>query len=143
MRSYAIAGLAVMLCGCVCPPPQSFTEAQTLPRDFAGESYHAYAEQQKLIIEVSQTPGYNIVSFTERVYDGALYLRPEHISSGGRGRATFEIDVSKYRFAGDWPKRVYWLVEGPYWYPIANAGFWSSAHREPWSRVRVEVATRS
>jgi len=147
MRSHilalTIASLATILCGCVCPRPQSFTEVKDLPRDFVGVSYKAFAEQQKLIIEVSQTPGFNIVGFTEYVYDGTLYLVPGHISSGGPGSARFEVDVSKYHFAEDWPKRVYWLVGGPYWYPILNAGFWSKAHRDPWSRMRVEIVAKS
>jgi hypothetical protein len=140
--AFVVTGLAVLACGCVCPRPQSFTDATALPSDFVGESYRAYAERQRLVIEVSQIPGLNVVAFDEYVQDGVLYLSPRRISSGGGGIRKFEIDVSKYHFGQDWPTHVYWLVEGPYWYPIGHAGFWSSAHRDPWVRKRMEVAVK-
>jgi hypothetical protein len=136
----AICGtIALGLSGCVSPAPQAFVDADALPSDFAGREYRAFARDQRLIIEVSQTPGLNVAGFESFEHDGAVYVSPRHISSGGGGKAQFEVDLSKYHLEADWPDHVYWVLES-YSYPIGNPGFWSSAKRSPWPRKKMEIA---
>jgi hypothetical protein len=133
--------IAVALTGCVSPRPQSFVDVETLPSDFAGREHRAYVSGERLIIELSQTPGFNVVGFDAFEQDGALYVSPRHISSGGSGTAQFGVDVSKYGLGADWPQHVYWLLQ-EYAYPIGHPGFWSSEKRSPWPRKKMEVATQ-
>jgi hypothetical protein len=132
---------AVLLTGCVSPRPQSFVDADVLPQDFVGRDHQAFARGERLIVEVSQIPGFNVAGFDTFEQDGALYISPNRISSGGGGTRQFEIDVSKFQLGADWPQHVYWLLNS-YAYPICNPGFWSSAKRSPWPRKKMEVATR-
>ena len=92
-----------------------------------------------MIIEVSETPGLNVVGFETFEQEDNLYVSPCRISSGGGGTRQFEIDVSKFRMGGDWPGHVYWLVE-EYAYPIFNPGFWSAEKKSPWLRKKMEIA---
>jgi len=127
--------------GCVSPRAQSFVDADTLPSDFVGREHRAFVSGERLIIEVSQIPGFNVVGFDAFEQAGALYVSPRHISSGGGGTAQFEVDVTKYDLGADWPHHVYWLLQS-YAYPIGNPGFWSSEKRSPWPRKKMEIVTR-
>jgi len=145
-RSYnlllAFCGVIVVaLTGCVSPRPQSFVDADTLPSDFAGREHCAFVRGERLVVEVSQIPGFNVVGFDAFEQAGALYVSPRRISSGGDGTAQFEVDVTKYQLGTDWPQHVYWLLQS-YAYPIGNPGFWSSEKRSPWPRKKMEVVTR-
>ena len=130
--------VVVFLTGCVSPPPQSFVDADVLPRDFAGREHRAFARGERLIIEVTQSPGFRVVGFDAFAQDGALYVSPGHISSGGGGTEQFEVDVSKFHLGADWSQHVYWLLQS-YAYPIGNPGFWSSEKRKPWPRKKMEI----
>lgn len=131
----------IALTGCVSPRSQSFVDADTLPFDFAGREHRAFVSGKRLVIEVAQTPGLNVVGFDAFSQNGALYVSPRRISSGGGGTAQFEIDVAKYQLDSDWPQHVYWLLQS-YAYPIGNPGFWSSESRSPWSRKKMEIVTQ-
>ena len=73
----AISGIiAIGLMGCVSPPPQGFVDADALPSDFAGREHRAFARDQRLIIEVSQTPGFNVVGFDAFEQLSAFRLEP-------------------------------------------------------------------
>jgi hypothetical protein len=133
--------IVVFVTGCVAPRPQSFVEADALPSDFAGREHLTFVRGERLIIEVSQIPGLNVVGFDVFEQAGALYVSPRRISSGGGGTAQFEVDVTKYRLGADWPQHVYWLLE-EYAYPIGHPGFWSSEKRLPWPRKKMEIVTR-
>ena len=133
--------IIVFLTSCVTPRPQSFVDADALPSDFAGREHRAFVRGGRLIIEVSQIGGFNVVGFDTFEQDGALYISPRRISSGGGGTAQFEVDVAKYGLGADWPQHVYWLLQ-EYAYPIGHPGFWSSEKRSPWPRKKMEVATR-
>jgi len=130
--------IVVLFTGCVSPRPQSFVEADALPRDFVGREHRAFARGERLIIEVSQIPGFHVVGIDAFEQDGALYVSPRHISSGGGGTGQFEVDVSKFQLGADWPQHVYWLLQ-QYAYPIGNPGFWSSEKRSPWPRKKMEI----
>ena len=132
------AGLAVFLCGCVAPRPQSFVDAEFLPQGYVGREHRTLVRGAKLVIEVSQIPGLNVARIDSFAQDGALYLSPFRISSGGNGKRQFEVDVSQYHLPDDWPEHVYWVVES-YAYPFITAGFWSSAKQSPWVRKQVEI----
>ena len=93
------------------------------------------------MIEVSQLPGFNVAGFDAFEQDGALYVSPWHISSGGGGTAQFEVDLTKYQLGADWPQHIYWLLHS-YAYPIGHPGFWSTEKRSPLPRKRMEIATR-
>jgi hypothetical protein len=131
--------IAFGLAGCVSPAPQAFVDADDLPSKFAGREYRAFAQDQRLMIEVSQIPGLNVSGFESFEQDGAVYVSPHRISSGGGGTARFEVDLSKYHLGADWPEHVYWLLES-YAYPIGNPGFWSSSKRSPWKRKQMDIA---
>jgi hypothetical protein len=137
----AFCVIVVALTGCVSPRPQSFVEADTLPSGFAGREHRAFVRGERLVIEVSQIPGFNVVGFDAFEQAGALYVSPRRISSGGGGTAQFEVDVTKYQLGTDWPQHVYWLLQS-YAYPIGNPGFWSSEKRSPWPRKKMEIVTR-
>ena len=127
------AVIGILVSGCVSPRPQSFVDADALPHDFVGRQHQAFARGDRLIVEVMQIPGFNVVGFDAFEQDGALYVSPRNVSSGGGGMAQFEIDVSKFRLGSDWPHRVYWLLQ-EYAYPIGHPGFWSPEKRSPWPR---------
>jgi hypothetical protein len=131
--------LAAGFSGCVAPRPTSFVDADALPRDYVGSNHHASAKDQLLIIEVTQTPGFNVAGFDSFEQAGALYVSPRRVSSGGAGTAQFEVDVSKFHLGVDWPEHVYWLLNS-YAYPIGHPGFWSKEKREPWPRKKMEIA---
>jgi len=133
--------IVICLTGCVSPRPQSFVDADALPSDFVGREHRAFASGERLIVEVSQIPGFNVVGFDAFEQAGALYVSPRRISSGGGGTAQFEVDVAKYGLGADWPQHVYWLLQS-YAYPIGNPGFWSSEKRSPWPRKKMEIVTR-
>jgi hypothetical protein len=138
----ALSGLIVVaLTGCVAPRPRSFVDADTLPADFAGREHRAFVRGERLVIEVSQIPHFNVVGFDAFEQAGALYVSPRRISSGGGGTAQFEVDVAEYQLGTDWPQHVYWLLQS-YAYPIGNPGFWSSEKRLPWPRKKMEIVTR-
>lgn len=128
------------LSGCVSPKPTRWVDEPVLPRDFAGESYRATAKGGRLVIEVTQSPGFNVVGFDAVKYGEQLYVTPRHISSGGRGKMTFELDVSKYGLGTDWPRQVYWQLSS-HAYPIGHPGFWSEEARTPWPRKKMEIVT--
>lgn len=132
---------AFLLCGCVAPPPQAFVDADSLPSHYVGLGYRATASDELLTIEVSQSSGPNVVGFDAVAHDGALYISPQRISSGGGGMNKFDVDVSRFHLAADWPNRTYWLVES-YAYPIGNPGFWSAEKRSPWVRRKMEITKR-
>ena len=134
-------GLLFALCGCVAPRPQVFADTETLPSHYIGRGYRAFASGQLLTIEVTQAPGLNVAGFDTFAHDGALYVSPRRISSGGGGTRTFEVDVSGFHLKADWPTRTYWLVES-YAYPICHPGFWSSAKRSPAVRSEMKIARR-
>jgi hypothetical protein len=73
-----------------------------------GPEYRAFAREERLIVEVSQIPGLNVVRLDAFVQDGALYVEPTLISSGGPGIRQFEVDVSRYHLTADWPQQVFW-----------------------------------
>jgi hypothetical protein len=133
--------IVVFITSCVSPPPQSFVDAAALPSDFAGREHRSFVRNERLIIEVSQIPGFNVVGFDAFEQAGALYISPRRISSGGTGTTQFEVDVAKYRLRADWPEHVYWLLE-EYSYPIGHSGFWSSEKRSPWPRKKMEIMTQ-
>jgi hypothetical protein len=133
--------ILVVLTGCISPRPQSFVDADALPSDFVGREHRVFASGERLVIEVSQIPGFNVVGFDAFEQAGALYVSPRRISSGGGGTAQFEVDITKYQLGADWPQDVYWLLQS-YAYPIANPGFWSSEKRSPWPRRKMEIVTR-
>ena len=133
--------IAAIMTGCVSPGPRSFVDVGTLPANFVGREHRAFAEKERLVIEVVQVPGFNVTGFETFQQDGALYVSPQRISSGGGGTAQFEIDVSKYQLGADWPLHVYWLLES-YAYPIGNSGLWSGGKRSPWPRRKMEISTR-
>lgn len=130
--------IALGVIGCVSPRAPGFVDVEALPADLAGREHRVVARDHRLIIEVSQTPGFNIVGFNSFEQDGAIYVWPRRISSGGGGKAQFEVDLSKYHLGADWPEHVYWLL-GSYAYPIGHPGFWSSAKRLPWPRRKMEI----
>ena len=130
--------VATLLSGCAFLPPERFVDAAALPSHYVGREYRAFARGERLIIEVSQTPGLNVVAFDAFVQDDALYVEPRRISSGGPGIRQFEVDVSRYHLAADWPQHVFWVVES-YVSPIFHPAFWSSEKRTPWVRRRMEV----
>ena len=127
------------LSGCVAPRATRFVDADELPPNYVGRNHHASARDQLLTIEVSQIAGLNVAGFDTFEQDGALYVSPRCISSGGEGIAQFQVDVSKFHLDVDWPDHVYWLLNG-YAYPIVNPGFWSKEKREPWPRKRMDIA---
>jgi hypothetical protein len=130
--------IAVFVTGYVAPRPQGFVDADALPPDFIGREYRASAKGERLIVEVSQIPGLNVAGLDAFEQDGALYVSPRRISSGGGGTKRFEVDVTKYRLGADWPQHVYWLLQ-EYAYPIGHSGFWSSEKRSPWPRKKMEI----
>ena len=131
--------VAACLLGCVAPRATSFVDADALPHDYIGRDHHASAKDDILIVEVSQIPGLNVSGLDAFKQDGALYLCPRRVSSGGGGTAQFEIDVSKYHLGTDWSEHVYWLLDS-YAYPISHPGFWSKEKREPWPRKKMDIA---
>lgn len=131
--------MAMFLTGCVAPRPQSFVDADALPQYFVGRELRVSAKGDRLVVEVSQIPGLNVVGFDAFEQDGAIYVSPRRISSGGGGTGKFEIDVSKFQVGSDWPQHVYWLL-AEYAYPISHPGFWSSEKRLPWPRKKMEIA---
>jgi hypothetical protein len=133
--------VVVVLTGCVFPRPQSFVDADTLPSNFAGREHRSFVRGDRLVIEVSQTPGFNVVGFDAFEQAGALYVSPRRISSGGGGKVEFEVDVAKYQLGADWPQHIYWLLQS-YAYPIGSRGFWSSEKRLPSPRKKMEIVTR-
>ena len=133
--------IVVALSGCVSPRPQSFIDADALPSDFVGREHRAFAQGERLTVEVTQIPGLNVARFDTFEQDGAIYVFPRRASSGGGGTRQFEIDVTKYRLGADWPERVYWLL-GSYAYPVHTPGFWSSEKRSPWTRKKMEIVRR-
>ena len=133
--------VATCFLGCVAPRATSFVDADALPRDYVGRDHRASARNELLIVEVSQIAGLNVVGLDAFKQDGALYVSPRRISSGGGGTARFEVDVSKFHLGTDWPEHVYWLL-GSYAYPIGHPGFWSKEKREPWPRKKMDIARR-
>lgn len=134
--------IAIALTGCISPRPRNFVDADTLPSDFVGREHRAFVGgERRLVLEVAQTPGLNVVGFDIFEQDGALYVSPRRISSGGAGAAQFEVDVTKYQLGADWPQHVYWLLQS-YAYPITNPGFWSREKRSPWPRKKMEIVIR-
>ncbi len=133
--------IAVFLTGCATPRPQSFVDADALPSNYAGRGQRAFTSGGRLIVEVSQIPGVNVAGLDAFEQDGALYLSPRRISSGGGGTRRFEVDVSKFQVRVDWSQHVYWLLE-EYAYPIFHPGFWSSEKRLPWPRKKMEIVTQ-
>lgn len=130
--------IALLLTGCISPRPQSFTDAETLPSDFVGKKYRAVSKGNRLIVEVSPSPGLNVVGLDAFEQGGALYVSPRRISSDGGSTNQLAVDVSKFQLGADWTEHVYWLVESSA-YPIYNAGFWSSDKRSPWVRKKMEI----
>jgi hypothetical protein len=131
--------IATFLSGCLAPRATSFVDAAALPPDYVGRSHRASAKEQLLIIEVSQIPGLNVVGFDAFKQDGALYVSPRRVSSGGRHTAQFQIDISKFHLGADWPEHVYWLLNS-YAYPIGHPGFWSKEKRAPLPRKKIDIA---
>lgn len=144
MRAYLISVgsvIAMLLCGCKEPQPQSFVDAKTLPEGFVGYGARAFATGQVLTVEVAQMPGLNVVGIDASTRDGTLYLCPRRISSGGGGTNEFTVDVGNYALETNWNQRVYWLVE-TYAYPASSPGFWSKDKRLPWVRKQLEVLAK-
>jgi len=144
MRAFPLAfslGVVLCLCGCISPKPRGFVDTDALPSLFVGRAHQAYATGKKLVIEVSQIPGGNVARIDAFEQEGALYLEPFRISSGGNGTSRFELDVTNHKLQEDWHQHVYWVVES-YGYPFITGGFWSKAKQAPWVRKRVYVVVR-
>lgn len=139
MRISQIIICVLLSCiGCITPRSIKFVDTDVLPAGFVGQSYRAVAVGTRLIVEVSQTPGLNVTRLETFEQDGALYVSPQRISSGGSGVKKFEVNISKFRLSDDWSRNVFWLVES-YSYTIGHLGFWSKTKRDPWIRKKMEV----
>jgi hypothetical protein len=125
-----------LLSGCIAPRPSGFVDAEALPSHYLGRDYRVFANGQTLTIEVSQMPGSNVVGFDLFAQDGALYVSPRRVHSGGGDTRKFGLDVSRFHLAADWPTHTFWLVESKA-YLISDPGFWSSAKRSPWVRKKM------
>jgi hypothetical protein len=99
--------VAIMVSGCVCPSRKTFVDV-TQPEEF---NYHEKmsVDGQKLIIEVEQIPGLNIVSIHPLILQDIIYLERSAVSSGGAGTGRFELDFSRYNLPDDWSNRIYWI----------------------------------
>jgi len=131
--------VAAALSGCIAPRATSFVDVDALPHDYVGRNHHVSAKDNLLIVEVSQIPGLNVAGLDAFKQDGALYVSPRRVSSGGSGTAQFAVDVSKYHLGIEWPEHVYWLLDS-YAYPIGHPGFWSKEKRDPWPRKKMDIA---
>ena len=134
----AVTAMVLITSGCYCPRPHNFVDDPP-GRPMGTNIGRAWADHDTLIIEVHQTPGYNIAAFQKYVVDGALYLTWRQISAGGGGTVKFPIDVSKYHLREPWTENIYWLTGGGGCYPFGNPGFWSSAARDPFTRKRIDL----
>lgn len=129
---------AILMASCSAPRPQSFVDSDYLPSDYIGRRHSVSALDDRLIIEVDQVTGFNVVGFDVFGQDGELYLSPRHVSSGGGGTARFEIMITSFNLGPRWPERVYWIIESPA-YPFFQDGFWSTEKRSSWLRKKIEI----
>jgi len=126
--------------GCVSSRPQSFVDADALPCDFAGREHRAFVRGERLVIEVSQISGFNVVGFDAFEQAGALYV-------------SHDASVPE---AAEW-RSSRWMLPSISWAQMASArllavavaclsighpGFWSSEQRSPWPRKKMEILTR-
>lgn len=118
-----------------------FVDVDALPPSFMGEEHRVFADGDRLIVEVEQTPGLNVVHLEAFERDGALYIRPRQISSGGPGRRQLEVDVARFGLGSDWHRNVYWVVQEVYPSPF-RAVFRPQEEPPPWHRMRMNVEVR-
>ena len=132
--------LALLLTGCLSPSSDKFVDRNAFPsRDWAGRGnvYRAWLEGGKLQLEVEQPPGFNVTRVYCSVRGGAVYLWPQHTSSGGGGRRRVEVPDSCTEGAPpDWPEHLYWIT-GELRYPITHPAYWNPDEREPNERIKV------
>lgn len=67
-----------------------------------------FGEGKTLIVEVENIGGLNIVTITNMLYLGELYLGGIRNSSGGKVTSKFYIDVSRFNLKDDWKNHIYW-----------------------------------
>jgi hypothetical protein len=128
----------VFLPGCVSPAPTRFVD---VPEGRDPKSYRAFAEGNRLIIEVRQQSGFNLASFKTSRHEDSFYIFPYYISSGGARTQTFTIDLTPFNPPTNWPEQTYWY-SAKRAYPILSSGFWDASKRELTPRTKINIERR-
>lgn len=94
--------------GCVCPSRKTFIDVAPTPETYDYPE-KLWVDGKRLMIEVHQIPGCNVARIRPLILESGVYLDTLSVSSGGGGRARFELDMSRYDLAADWTNRIYWI----------------------------------
>jgi len=108
-----------------CSSTITIQDVDTPPMSLVYVEDQAWAKGKTLFIEVNQRPGLNLARITPIVYKGDVYLEQLRISSGGKRKEIFELDLSSCDLPKDWQDKIYWIAGHSYdnlWQVLTHKG---------------------
>jgi hypothetical protein len=126
-----LVSLSILFLACRSSDMAGYTEANDLPYGYLGKSYRAWLTGSSLFVEVEQIPALNVADIECTVASHDLHFSPTRISSGGRGKTTFEVPLPSSQPADFWAGHLFWVTSETFT-PI-----WLGRPTKPTERVRI------